>query len=175
MRHTARSPCQPIASSGLNGSCAVDSAWRLLITTRQPVAPAGAVPFLNLAALDNAVLRLKQSAAACDTAGAKSLAAGLPLSGAQRAEIESLLQGMEQSLTDPTGLPGRDWFRHLIYAPGLLTGYGVKTLPGVREALEARRWPEAEKYSDLTARALDRYSDRLDRLTAIFTPVAPKN
>ncbi len=138
-------------------------------------APTGAVPFLNLAALDNAVLRLKQSAAACDTAGAKALTAGLPLSGPQRAEIESLLQGMEQSLTDPTGLPGRDWFRHLIYAPGLLTGYGVKTLPGVREAIEARRWPEAEKYSDLTARALDRYSDRLDRLTEIFTPAATKN
>ena len=140
----------------------------------QPAA-AGAVPFLNLAALDNAVLRLKQSAAACDTAGAKSLAAGLPLNGAQRAEIESLLQGMEQSLTDPTGLPGRDWFRHMIYAPGLLTGYGVKTLPGVREAIEARRWPEAEKYSDLTARALDRYSDRLDRLTEIFIPATTKN
>ena len=43
---------------------------------------------------------------------------------------------MEQSLTSERGLPGRSWFRHLIYAPGLLTGYGVKTLPGVREAIE---------------------------------------
>jgi N-acetylated-alpha-linked acidic dipeptidase len=136
---------------------------------------AGAVPFLNLAALDNAVLRLKQSAKACDEAGAQSLAAGLPLTGPQRAEIESLLQGMEQSLTDGTGLPGRDWFRHMIYAPGLLTGYGVKTLPGVREAIEARRWAEAEKYSDITARVLGSYSDRLDKLSAIYQPVVPKN
>ena len=136
---------------------------------------AGAVPFLNLAALDNAVLRLKQSAKACDDAGAESLAAGLPLTGPQRAEIESLLQGMEQSLTDPTGLPGRDWFRHMIYAPGLLTGYGVKTLPGVREAIESRRWSEAEKYSDITARALGSYSDRLDKISAIYKPVTPKN
>ncbi len=135
----------------------------------------GAVPFLNLAALDNAVLRLKQSAQACDDAGAQSLAAGLPLTGAQRAEIESLLQGMEQSLTDSTGLPGRDWFRHMIYAPGLLTGYGVKTLPGVREALEGRRWAEAEKYSVITGHTLDAYSDRLDKLSALLKPVPPKN
>jgi len=134
-----------------------------------------AVPFLNLAALDNAVLRLKQSAKACDEAGAQSLAAGLPLTGAQRAEIETLLQGMEQSLTDPTGLPGREWFRHMIYAPGLLTGYGVKTLPGVREAIEARRWAEAEKYSAITGRALDAYSDRLDQISAIYKPVTSKN
>jgi len=134
-----------------------------------------AVPFLNLAALDNAVLRLKQSAAACDEAGSQALAGGLKLTEAQRTEVEALLQGMEQALTDNTGLPGRDWFRHMIYAPGLLTGYGVKTLPGVREALEARRWTEAEKYSAITGHALDAYSDRLDKLTGILKPVPPKN
>ncbi|SDS55889.1 transferrin receptor-like dimerization domain-containing protein [Opitutus sp. GAS368] len=135
----------------------------------------GVVPFLNLAALDNAVLRLKQSAATCDRAGSQALAEGLKLTAAQRAEVETLLQGMEQALTDNTGLPGRDWFRHMIYAPGLLTGYGVKTLPGVREAIEGRRWAEAEKYSAITGHALDVYSDRLDRLSAILKPVPPKN
>ena len=82
---------------------------------------------------------------------------------------------MEQALTDNTGLPGRDWFRHMIYAPGLLTGYGVKTLPGVREAIEGRRWSEAEKYSGITGHALDAYSDRLDKLSALLKPVPPKN
>jgi N-acetylated-alpha-linked acidic dipeptidase len=134
-----------------------------------------AVPFLNLAALDNAVLRLKQSAKACDEAGSQALAGGLRLTAAQRAEVETLLQGMEQALTDNTGLPGREWFRHMIYAPGLLTGYGVKTLPGVREAIEGRRWTEAEKYSALTGHALDAYSDRLDRLSALLKPMPPKD
>jgi N-acetylated-alpha-linked acidic dipeptidase len=138
-------------------------------------APSSAVPFLNLSALDNAVLRLKQSATDCDKAGSQSLAAGLNLTDPQKTELESLLQGMEQSLTDTTGLPGREWFRHMIYAPGLLTGYGVKTLPGVREAIEARRWAEAEKYSGITAHALDQYSDRLDKISAILNPVTSKN
>lgn len=133
------------------------------------------VPFMNFAALDNAVVRLKQSAAACDEAGSQSLAAGLKLTATQQAELESLLQGLEQALTDPAGLPGREWFRHMVYAPGLLTGYGVKTLPGVREAIEARRWQEAEKYSAITGRALDAYSDRLDKITALLKPVPPRN
>ena len=129
------------------------------------------VPFLNLAALDNAVARLKQSAATCDD----SLATGRQLTGPQRAELEALLQGMEQALTDPAGLPGRDWFRHMIYAPGMLTGYGVKTLPGVREAIEARRWSEAEHYSGVIGQALNNYSDRLDKVSALVKPVVPKD
>ena len=135
----------------------------------------GAVPFLNLAALDNAVLRLKRSAQACDAAGSQALGEGLKLTEAQRTEVELLLQGMEQALTDNTGLPGREWFKHMIYAPGLLTGYGVKTLPGVREAIEGRRWAEAEKYSAITGRALDTYSDRLDRLSTLLKAVPPQN
>ena len=133
------------------------------------------VPFLNLAALDNSVHRLALSAKACDDAGTQALASGLKLTAVQRAELETLLQGMEQSLTDAAGLPGREWFRHMIYAPGLLTGYGVKTLPGVREAIESRRWAEAERYSVVIARALDAYSTRLDQLGALLKPAPAKN
>jgi len=50
----------------------------------------------------------------------------------------------------------------MIYAPGLNTGYGVKTLPGIREAIEERRWDEANQYMGVVARALDAYSERLD-------------
>ena len=64
---------------------------------------------------------------------------------------------MEQRLTDARGLPGREWFMHFVYAPGRLTGYGVKTLPAVREALDAGRWDEANQYSAITvANAADR-------------------
>ena len=68
-------------------------------------------------------------------------------------------------MSDPKGLPGREWYRHLIYAPGLLTGYGVKTLPGVREAVEDDRWDEANRYVAITATALSAYCDRLDEAT----------
>ncbi len=52
--------------------------------------------------------------------------------------------------------------------PGMLTGYGVKTLPGVREALESRRWKEADHYVVLTAKVLDGYRAQVDRLTGIL-------
>jgi N-acetylated-alpha-linked acidic dipeptidase len=58
----------------------------------------------------------------------------------------------------------------MIYAPGLLTGYGVKTVPGVREAIEQRRWDEAGRYAVVTARVIDGYRAQLDRLTAMLKP-----
>jgi N-acetylated-alpha-linked acidic dipeptidase len=76
---------------------------------------------------------------------------------------------MEHTLTNEKGLPGRDWFRHMIYAPGLLTGYGVKTLPGVREAIEQQKWTQADEYSTVIADTLAGYCDRLDQATALLT------
>jgi N-acetylated-alpha-linked acidic dipeptidase len=58
----------------------------------------------------------------------------------------------------------------MIYAPGLHTGYGVKTLPGVREAIEQRRWPEVDQYITIIAAALSAYSDRLDQIEALLRP-----
>jgi N-acetylated-alpha-linked acidic dipeptidase len=75
---------------------------------------------------------------------------------------------MEQTLTDARGLPGRDWYKHLIYAPGMFTGYGVKTLPGVREAIETDHFDEANEYTMVTAAVLTAYCDRLDRATALL-------
>ncbi len=123
------------------------------------------MPYLALAPLDNAVVRLRHSAAAYDAAYDHAAAAGLKLDDAQ---VDSLLQGMEQMFLDAQGLPGRPWFEHLIYAPGRYTGYGVKTLPAVREAIEQRIWPQANQYSAVTALAIERYCDRLDRATALL-------
>ncbi|HVY83072.1 MAG TPA: transferrin receptor-like dimerization domain-containing protein [Steroidobacteraceae bacterium] len=125
------------------------------------------VPYLDLAPLDNAVTRLKKSARAYDEAQAKALAGNL--SAGKRKELNALLQGIEQTLTDARGLPGREWYKHLIYAPGLLTGYGVKTVPGVREAIEDNRWDEANQYATITANALAAYSDRLDKAVALLS------
>ena len=75
---------------------------------------------------------------------------------------------MEGTLTDAHGLPGREWYKHLIYAPGLYTGYGVKTIPGVREAIEQNQWDEANHYSATTAAVLGSYCDRLERAAALL-------
>ena len=92
----------------------------------------------------------------------------LALTRAKLAELDRLLQGLEQALTNDDGLPGRPWFKHLIYAPGVFTGYGAKTMPGVREAIEARRWDEAGQYIAITGRALEAYCQRLDKATALL-------
>ena len=120
-------------------------------------------PVLDFADLDAAVARLKVSAAAYDKAAAIGAASG------KAAATNAILQAVEQSLTDPSGLPGRPWYRHLIYAPGLLTGYGAKTLPGIREAIESRRWAEAKDYIAKTAQVLDAVSVKLTQATAALT------
>jgi N-acetylated-alpha-linked acidic dipeptidase len=126
------------------------------------------VPYLNLAALDNAVARVKKSAKAYDDAYAAFTARGTELDATQAAQLNSLLRGLEATLTSKGGLPGREWYRHYIYAPGLLTGYGVKTLPGVREAIEENQWERANQFAVLTADVLAKYCDRLDQATALL-------
>ena len=125
-----------------------------------------AVPVLNFAPLDNAVLRLKKLAKSCDDAQAAAVQSG-KLDDKQRAEMNALLRGMEQSLTSADGLPQRGWYRHMIYAPGLQTGYGAKTLPGIREAIEDRRWEEAEGYAGVVAGVLNAYCDLIEKIAAI--------
>jgi N-acetylated-alpha-linked acidic dipeptidase len=123
------------------------------------------VPVLALQPLDAAVARLKASAARYDQA----LDAGGPLSPTQQARLNTALQGIDQALLDQSGLPGRSWFKNFVYAPGMETGYGVKTLPGVREAIEGRRWSEADRYAAATAGVLNAYADRIDQATAVLT------
>lgn len=122
------------------------------------------VPEIDFKALEAATYRLKASAKAYDDAAATVGA----LQPDRRNQVNALLQGVEQSLTDTRGLPGRPWYRHLIYAPGLLTGYGAKTLPGVREAIESRRWSEADAFVGRTATVLEAAADRLDKATALL-------
>ena len=111
---------------------------------------------------------LKKSAKAYDEAYNELMAGQVKLTPAQQKELNGDLREMEAALTDPRGLPGRDWFKHLVYAPGLYTGYGVKTLPGVREAIEEKHWDEVNQYSVMTAAALMAYCERLDKATNIL-------
>lgn len=107
----------------------------------QPLDP---VPPIDLKPLMEAVARLKEATA---KAG--------PLDDARAMAVERALLG--------PGLPGRPWYRHTVYAPGYLLGYGAKTLPGVREAIEGRRWKEAEEQAKIAAAAIDRAATILSR------------
>jgi N-acetylated-alpha-linked acidic dipeptidase len=127
-----------------------------------------AVPAIDLAPLDQAARQLGQSAHAFQAAYARRASGGFDLAASQQRQLNHLMGQMEQALADPQGLPGRPWFKHFIYAPGMLTGYGVKTIPGVREAIEARRWDEANRYAVITAKVLDGYREKLDQLTALL-------
>jgi N-acetylated-alpha-linked acidic dipeptidase len=146
-----------------------DDAYRLAADPRLPrAAPlrADEVPDLNFAGLDNAIEHLRSSAKAFDGEYQRVAAIDDAHVNPERARLNAAITGLEQALTDPRGLPGREWYQHMIYAPGLHTGYGVKTLPGIREAIEERRWDEANRYIGVVAHALNAYSDRLDRAIA---------
>jgi len=108
-------------------------------------------PYLNFAPLDNAIEALTRAAQRYRNASEKAAVAGVRV---QRAVNSKLIES-ERRLTHPDGLPGRPWYKHHIYAPGTYTGYGVKTLPGVREAIEQKRWQEAEEQIVRVARLLE--------------------
>lgn len=121
------------------------------------------VPFLNFAPLQNSVARLTESARAFQVASR-----GKPINPGKQAELDRLLYLSERTLTRDQGLPRRDWFRHQIYAPGFYTGYGVKTLPGIREAIEQRNWTEAEEQIRLAAATIQKFAAEIDEAAKLF-------
>jgi len=111
-------------------------------------------PAINFAPLENASTSLAKAAdryrKAADAARPKL--AGAASLGA----INARLIQSERQFTDPSGLPKRPWYQHLLYAPGFYTGYAVKTMPGVREAIEQKEYADAESEVGRIAKALDR-------------------
>jgi N-acetylated-alpha-linked acidic dipeptidase len=75
-----------------------------------------------------------------------------------------MLMKQERLLTRPEGIPRRKWFTHTIYAPGFYTGYGVKTLPGIREAIEERKWQEADEQIGVCAKILTDYAAGIGKI-----------
>lgn len=123
-----------------------------------------AVPYLNFAPLRNALVRLEQSAGGFRDREGR--AGPLPLE--TRKALDQALIQCDRVLIRPEGLPRRPWYRHQIYAPGYYTGYGVKTLPGVREAVEERRWDEVASQVTLAAQTLEDMAKQIDRATALL-------
>src|SRR5262249_49409794 len=94
---------------------------------------------------------------------AKSVSSGTSSAPAPALQsVNDKLIQSERRLTNPAGLPRRPWYQHLIYAPGYYTGYGAKTLPGIREGIEEKRYQEAEKEIIRVAQALENYAAAVD-------------
>ena len=144
-----------------------DGAYRLAADPKKnyaaPKAPE-AVPYLNFSELDNQLMQLKTSTEEFQKRSAK--ATQLPV--AQLNQLNAILYQAERSLTSPQGLPRRPWYRHQIYAPGFYTGYGVKTLPGIREAIEQRNWKEAQEGIGVVVETIKAYHARVEQANGIL-------
>ncbi|WP_160714502.1 M28 family metallopeptidase [Chitinophaga solisilvae] len=131
---------------------AADTAKRL-----QPPALKDPVPYIDFSPLQNALITL-------DTI-TQALTAGKII--ADKLQVNKAFYLAEQQLLNEKGLPSRPWYKHTLYAPGFYTGYGVKTIPGVREAIEQRRWTEATEQIQSAAAALNRLAAHLRTIVNI--------
>ena len=120
-------------------------------------------PDLDFAPLDNGVAALQRSSARYQRAlDAAENNGGADLAHSSLARVNRELIETERKLITPEGLPGRPWYRHELYAPGLYTGYGVKTLPSVREAIEQRQWKEASRQIAIVGKVLEDEAQAID-------------
>ncbi|HXB06459.1 MAG TPA: M28 family metallopeptidase [Puia sp.] len=127
---------------------AADTARHLLLPTGKDE-----VPFLDFSPLQNALILLDHA-----TKHLADTLAKAKLSPAQQQTVNEALYRAEQQLLSDNGLPRRPWYRHAIYAPGFYTGYGVKTLPGIREAIEQRNFAEAQQQIAIDAAVLKKFA-----------------
>lgn len=111
-------------------------------------------PFMNFAPMENAAQALSRAAERYRKALEEAQPKLTPDNNSLPNLNKTLLQ-TERALTNPDGLPRRPWYKHLLYAPGIYTGYGVKTVPGVREGIEQKRYAEAEEEVTRVAKAIE--------------------
>ena len=121
------------------------------------------VPYFNFAPLDNALIIL--------TAQSDNFTKTLNnrfLSYHSNRNLNTILRNMERALTREHGLPKRPWYKHHIYAPGFYTGYGVKTLPGVREAIEQSEFEQVQAQIDILASVINKFSSKIKEAISLF-------
>ncbi len=129
--------------------------------------PKDPVPYINFAPLLNALGDLQESTRKFERAFPPG--DSLSLLGDRTGALNTILMDAERTLTRKEGLPGRPWYKHEIYAPGMYTGYGVKTLPAIREALELRKWKEAEEQTKVVAGVFENYAHMVDKATELVS------
>ncbi len=139
---------------------------QLYALTNDPQKPLQAPPLLNpppdmdFSALDESIAALDK--AAIHFSDARSAASGLSAERLKTLNAELTLA--DRKLISSQGLPGRPWVRNLIYAPGTYAGYGVKTIPGVREAIEQGRYPEAKEQVVVVSKAINDEAAYIERI-----------
>lgn len=124
--------------------------------------PKPEVPNIDFSPLESAVAKLQQSAKNYETA-----INGKQVAPSAQKQLDQILFQAERALSSEAGLPRRPWFKNQIYAPGFYTGYGVKTLPGVREAIEQRNFAEASDQIRTTAQTIEQFAAAIDRATKL--------
>ncbi len=122
-------------------------------------------PFLNLAPLRNGLAVLDRSSEQYEKAMSRAMQGDVSAK-VSLAAVNAQLIAVERTLTLPDGLPGRPWYRNQIYAPGLYTGYGVKTLPGVRESIEQKQWKLAEEQAVRVGQVLQNAAEKIQSAAA---------
>ncbi len=127
-----------------------------------------AVPHLNFAPLQNAAERLEKSAGEYQKIYKDRMDPSHQIPDQLLADLNAILIHTERSLTRKEGLPGRLWFTHQIYAPGVYTGYEAKPLPSISEAIDQRNWKLAEDQILVVAQTLDKFTDEIDRAKTIL-------
>ncbi|HSF45577.1 MAG TPA: transferrin receptor-like dimerization domain-containing protein [Chitinophagaceae bacterium] len=123
------------------------------------------VPYFDFSKLDNSLVELRKKA---DEFQALSTAS-MGLSADKKKKLNEILYMSERSLVREEGLPRRKWWKHQIYAPGFYTGYGVKTIPGVRESIEERQWKDAQENINIVAETIRQYAGRIGEAIKIIT------
>ncbi|HXF24555.1 MAG TPA: transferrin receptor-like dimerization domain-containing protein [Gemmatimonadaceae bacterium] len=140
-----------------------DSGFFLTNDPRHPLTlpkAEAAIPDLDFAPLDSATAALTRAAERYQAAFAQSMDGAATESFVK---LNTDLLQSERVLLSDAGLPNRPWFKHLLYAPGYYTGYGVKTIPGVREAIEQKEWPLAATEIGRVSAALNAEAALVDR------------
>ncbi|MGB8886767.1 MAG: M28 family metallopeptidase [Candidatus Korobacteraceae bacterium] len=122
-------------------------------------------PYLNFAPLENGADAYSRAAQRYHQAVAKlNDDGGIAWQSPVMSDINTRLLLLERTFTTAQGLKERPWFKHQIYAPGAYTGYAVKTIPAVREAIEEHKWTEADENSLIVGQVLMDEASLVDSL-----------
>jgi N-acetylated-alpha-linked acidic dipeptidase len=120
-------------------------------------------PFINFAPLENGSAAMKRSADHFEKALSKAQEhGGAAYSNTAVQQLNQKLLEAERAFLDEQGLPERPWFKNQIYAPGAYTGYGVKTIPVVRESIEQKKWAQAEQGTQTVGKVLQHEADIIE-------------
>ena len=119
------------------------------------------IPYLDFTPLQNELVALNE---VITEFAAKDLS---QLDQAKSTKLNEKLLLTERALSNEIGLPRRPWYKHQIYAPGFYTGYGVKTLPGVREAIEQKNWVEATDQMKVLTNTLSGFKNHIKEMLSI--------